>query len=190
MNFPVAETRPAPSSPIVGLLDGIIARFSRIPDSLIALIGRFSIAAIFWKSGQTKIEGFAVDIVSGEFQFSWPQLSDSALALFESEYRLPLIPPELAAPMAAFAEHFFPVLILLGLATRFSSLALLVMTLTIQIFVYPDAYPTHGVWATVLLLLIARGPGVISLDHWLARRFIRRYDPSPTIGSGEKHESA
>ncbi len=73
--------------------------------------------------------------------------------------------------MAAFGEHFFPILILLGLATRFSSLALLVMTLTIQIFVYPDAYPTHGVWATVLLLLIARGPGVISLDHWLFRRY-------------------
>ena len=147
----------------------LVALFSRLPDSLIALLGRFSIAAIFWKSGQTKIEGFAVDLVSGEFQFGWPQLSDSALELFRSEYRLPLLPPELAAPMAAFGEHLFPVLILLGLATRFSSLALLVMTLTIQIFVYPDAYPTHGVWATVLLVLIARGPGKISLDHWLAR---------------------
>lgn len=148
----------------------LVALFSRIPDSLIALLGRFSIAAIFWKSGQTKIEGFAVDLVSGEFQFGWPHLSDTALDLFRSEYRLPLLPPELAAPLAAFGEHVFPVLILLGLATRFSSLALLVMTLTIQIFVYPDAYPTHGVWATVLLVLIARGPGVISIDHWLAKR--------------------
>lgn len=156
------------------LISGIIAQLSRIPDSLIALIGRFSIAAIFWKSGQTKIEGLAIDLVSGEFQFGWPHLSESALELFRSEYRLPLLPPELAAPMAAFGEHFFPILILLGLATRFSSLALLVMTTTIQIFVYPDAYPTHGVWATVLLVLIARGPGKISIDHWLAKRCAAR----------------
>ena len=168
MNTAVANLRPA------ALIAGLISLFSRIPDSLIALVGRFSIAAIFWKSGQTKIEGLAIDLVSGEFQLGWPQLSDSALELFRSEYRLPLLPPELAAPMAAFAEHFFPILILLGLATRFSSLALLVMTLTIQIFVYPDAYPTHGVWATVLLVLIARGPGKISIDHWIAKRCLAR----------------
>ena len=174
MNTPLASARPAPSSSVAGLIGGIVALFSRIPDSLIALLGRFSIAAIFWKSGQTKIEGIAIDLVSGDFQVGWPRLSDSALELFRSEYRLPLLPPELAAPLAAFGEHFFPLLILLGLATRFSSLALLVMTLTIQIFVYPDAYPTHGVWATVLLVLIARGPGVISLDHWLAKRYAAR----------------
>ena len=168
MNTAVAHSRPA------ALIAGLISRCSRIPDSLIALVGRFSIAAIFWKSGQTKIEGLAIDLVSGEFQLGWPQLSDSALELFRSEYRLPLLPPELAAPMAAFAEHFFPILILLGLATRFSALALLVMTLTIQIFVYPDAYPTHGVWATVLLMLIARGPGKISIDHWIAKRCMAR----------------
>jgi putative oxidoreductase len=156
------------------LINSLVTVFSRIPDSLIALIGRFSIAAIFWKSGQTKVEGFAIDLVSGDFQFGWPHLSESALELFRSEYRLPLLPPELAAPMAAFGEHFFPILILLGLATRFSSLALLLMTLTIQIFVYPDAYPTHGVWATVLLVLIAKGPGVISIDHWLAKRYTAR----------------
>ena len=142
-----------------------IARCARIPDSLIALIGRFSIAAIFWKSGQTKIEGFALDIVGGEYSFGWPRLSDSAVALFRDEYRLPLIAPELAAPLAAFAEHLFPALILIGLATRFSALSLLVMTLVIQVFVYPDAYPTHGVWAAVLLFLVARGAGVLSIDH-------------------------
>ncbi len=98
-------------------------------------------------------------------------MSDSVVELFHSEYKLPLIPPELAAPMAAFAEHLFPLLILIGLATRFSALALLVMTLTIQIFVYPDAYPTHGVWAAVLIFLVARGPGVFSLDHLVSRRF-------------------
>lgn len=159
------------NTPLASLARTLVAQLSRIPDSLIALLGRFSIAAIFWKSGQTKIEGLAVDLVAGQFDLGWPRLSDNALALFASEYRLPLLPPELAAPLAAFAEHLFPILILVGLATRLSSLALLLMTLTIQLFVYPDAYPTHGVWAAVLLFLIARGPGAISLDHWLARRY-------------------
>ncbi len=153
------------------LLDQTIDLFSAIPDSLIALLGRFSIAAIFWKSGQTKVQGFAIDIVSGEFTFGMPRLSDSAVALFRDEYKLPLIPPELAAPMAAFAEHLFPLLILIGLATRFSAAALLVMTLTIQVLVYPDAWPTHGVWAAVLIFLMAKGPGVFSLDHLISRRY-------------------
>jgi putative oxidoreductase len=142
----------------------------RIPDSAIALLGRFSIAAVFWKSGQTKVQGFAIDIVSGEFQLGLPRLSDSIVDLFRDEYKLPLVPPELAAPLAAFAEHLFPLLILIGLATRFSAAALLVMTATIQLLVYPDAYPTHGVWAAVLLFLIAKGPGAVSVDHLIARR--------------------
>ncbi|MCR6496529.1 DoxX family protein [Thermomonas sp. S9] len=149
-----------------------IALLSRIPHSLIAFIGRFSIAAVFWLSGQTKVEGLAINLVSGEFQPGWPHLSDSALDLFRTEYALPLLPPELAALMAATAEHVFPVLLLIGLATRFSALGLLGMTAVIQIFVYPDAYPTHGTWATLLLYLIARGPGVFSLDHWIARRWM------------------
>ncbi len=141
-----------------------------IPDGAITLLGRFSIAAVFWKSGQTKVEGFAIDLVSGTFQIGWPHLSGSAVALFENEYALPLLPPPTAALIAATAEHLFPVLILIGLATRVSSLALLLMTAVIEIFVYPDAYPTHGVWATVLLFLIARGPGPLSLDALIARR--------------------
>lgn len=148
----------------------LIGLFGRIPDTLIALIARFSIAGVFWKSGQTKVEGLAIDLINGEFTLGLPSLSDSALYLFQEEYRLPLIAPELAAPMAAFAEHLFPILILFGLATRLSALALLVMTLTIQIFVYPDAWPTHGVWATVLLYLMAHGPGRASVDHWIAMR--------------------
>ncbi len=147
---------------------------SRVPDAWIALLGRFSVAAIFWKSGQTKIQGFSLDIVSGEFQLGMPRLADAVVDLFRDEYRLPLLPPELAATMAAWAEHVFPALILLGLATRFSALALLGMTATIQIFVYPDAYPTHGVWAAVLLFLVARGAGPLSLDALLARRFAGR----------------
>ena len=152
---------------------------SRIPDSLIALLGRFSIAAIFWKSGQTKVQGFEVDLVEGRFQLSWPALSDSVVALFRDEYRLPLVPPELAALAAASAEHLFPLLILIGLATRFSALALLVMTATIQLLVYPDAYPTHGVWAAVLLFLVARGPGILSVDHLISRRLKTTAEISP-----------
>ena len=167
----INATSASGASNAIKLTQRLIAMFGCIPDSLIAAVGRFSIAAVFWKSGQTKIQGLAIDFVNGEFQLGWPHLSDSAVALFKDEYRLLLIPPELAAPMAAFAEHLFPILLLVGLATRFSALALLVMTLTIQIFVYPDAYPTHGVWAAVLLYLIAKGPGKISLDHWIACRY-------------------
>ncbi|MGE8310241.1 MAG: DoxX family protein, partial [Pseudomonas protegens] len=119
-------------TPIAGLVNRIIQGFERIPYSLIAFIARFSIAAVFWKSGQTKVEGLAVDLVDGTFQLGWPRLADSTIPLFKSEYHVPLLTPEVAAHLAAFAEHFFPMLILLGLATRFSALALLGMTLTIQ----------------------------------------------------------
>ena len=167
----------AQTSTGTGVLTGLIKQantlFGRIPDTLIAMIARFSIAGVFWKSGQTKIEGLAIDIVSGEFSLGVPRLSDSALFLFKEEYSLPLIAPELAALMAAFAEHLFPILLLLGLATRFSAMALLVMTLTIQIFVYPGAWPTHGVWAAVLLYLMAYGPGWCSMDHFIAARYRR-----------------
>lgn len=146
---------------------------ARIPEDLIALLGRFSIAAVFWKSGQTKVEGFAVDLVDGSLQLGWPRLSDSAVALFQEEYRLPLLPPELGATLAALGEHLLPVLILLGLGTRFAALGLLLMTAVIQLLVYPGAYPTHGVWAAVLLYLMARGPGRVSLDHLIAPRWVR-----------------
>lgn len=154
-----------------GTLQAAARLLERIPHLFIAAVARFSIAAVFWNSGQTKVEGFALNIVSGEFQLGWPRLADSAVVLFRDEYRLPLIPPEVAAAMAATAEHLFPVLLLFGLATRFSALALLAMTLVIQVFVYPGAYATHGTWAAVLLYLMARGPGWLSLDHWLAGRW-------------------
>ncbi|MBU6257367.1 MAG: DoxX family protein [Burkholderiales bacterium] len=147
-----------------------IALCKRIPDSFIALIARISIAAVFWTSGQTKVQGFVVDVITGEVHLGWPRLSDSAVALFRDEYKLPFIAPGIAAPLAATAEHLFPLLLLLGLATRFSALALLGMTLVIEIFVYPDAYPTHGTWAAIFLYLMAHGPGRLSIDHWLATR--------------------
>lgn len=158
-------------SAAIRVVQKLVDRCAHLPLAWIALLARWSIAAIFWKSGQTKIQGFSLDIVSGTFQLGWPQLSDSAVYLFRDEYRLPLLSPELGAMLAAFGEHLFPVLLLLGLATRFSALALLGMTAVIQVFVYPEAYPTHGVWAAVLLFLIARGPGPLALDALIARRF-------------------
>lgn len=170
MNTPLGTRQDTLPSPALRAFERITRRLSAIPDGLILLLGRFSIAAVFWKSGQTKIEGLAIDLITGELQLGWPRLAESALFLFENEYRLPLLPPMLAALLAALAEHVFPVLLLFGLATRLSALALLGMTVTIQLFVYPDAYPTHGVWAMVLLVLIVRGAGPYSADHWLAGR--------------------
>jgi putative oxidoreductase len=138
-------------------ISSVVAVLDKIPQSLISLCARISVAAVFWMSGQTKVD-------------DW-HLSDSAVDLFRDEYRLPLIDPSVAAHLAAFSEHFFPILLVLGLASRFAALALLGMTLVIEIFVYPDAWPTHGVWATCFLIIIARGPGIISLDYLLKRRF-------------------
>lgn len=147
-----------------------IELLGRIPDSLIALLARFSLAATFWSSGQTKVQGFAFNVVTGNFELGWPRLSDSVVDLFRDEYKLPILSPELAAPMAAFAEHLFPLLLLVGLATRFSALALLGMTAVIQIFVYPDAYALHGTWAAGLLFLMAKGGGALSVDALIVRR--------------------
>lgn len=137
-----------PSKPAVGA--GLC-----ILDAGILLAARIFPAAVFWRSGQTKLDGW--------------DIADRTYFLFEEEYRLPLIDPELAARLATLAEHVFPVLLLLGLATRFSALALLGMTAVIQIFVYPAAWPTHGLWATSFLLLAMRGGGLFSLDHVVGR---------------------
>ncbi|MEO6365539.1 MAG: DoxX family protein [Luteimonas sp.] len=156
--------------PLSVRLQHAIEMLQRIPHSAIAVIGRISIALTFWMSGQTKIEGLVIDPVSRTVELGWPRVTAEAIELFASEYMLPLIPPAPAATLAAIAEHVFPLLLLIGLGTRLSALALLVMTLVIQVFVYPGAFATHGVWATVLLYLIARGPGMLSLDHLTAPR--------------------
>jgi putative oxidoreductase len=167
----LGRAMPASEGLIPSLIRQFIGIVERIPNTLLAFVARFSIAAVFWKSGQTKVQGFAIDIVNREFTLGWPRLSDSVVDLFRDEYHLPLIPPEIAATMAATAEHLFPILILFGFATRLSALALLGMTMTIQLFVYPDAYPTHGTWAAVLLYLMVHGPGKLSIDHWIAGRY-------------------
>jgi putative oxidoreductase len=125
-----------------------------LPASLLLLVQRLGIAAVFFQSGRTKVEGI----------FTIP---DTTIELFRSEYALPLLPPELAAYMAAGAEHLFPVLLVLGLFTRLSAAALLGMTMVIQIFVYPDAWPTHLSWAALMLPLVALGGGRWSLDRLL-----------------------
>ena len=139
------------------IIQRAIAAMGRIPDWLIALAARVFPAAVFWQSGQTKVAGF--------------HLKPSAIALFQNEYQLPLIDPVIAAHISAFSEHFFPILLVIGLATRFSALALLFMTAVIEIFVYPDAWPTHGVWATCFLVVISRGPGWLSLDHLIGQKY-------------------
>ncbi len=147
--------------------------FAVIPESAVALLARFAVAGVFWRSGQTKVEGFALDLVEGRFALGWPHLSANAVDLFREEYRLPLLPPEWGALLAAMGEHLLPALLLLGLATRFSAAGLLAMTVVIQLLVYPGAWPTHGVWAAALLWLMLRGPGVVSLDHLFAQRVAR-----------------
>lgn len=128
-----------------------------VTHDVLALAARVSVAAIFFYSGRTKVEGFLT-------------LTDSAYELFRTEYKLPLVPPEIAAHLAAYSEHLFPLLLVLGLFTRFSALALLGMTLVIQIFVYPDAWPTHLSWAALMLYLVGRGGGRPSLDQALGIR--------------------
>ncbi len=168
---PDTDSRPLPMPSSRTPIRRAVALMSRLPHAPIALLGRFSLAAVFWSSGQTKVEGLAIDLIDGTVELGVPRLSPTAIELFRDEYRLPLLSPDLAAVMAASAEHLLPVLLLVGLGTRFAALGLLAMTAVIQLLVYPGAYATHGVWAAVLLWLVARGPGVVSVDHWLARRF-------------------
>ena len=124
---------------------------------LVLLASRIGIGAVFFQSGRTKVEGLL-------------SVTDGAVGLFRDEYRLPLVDPALAAHAAAYAEHLLPFLLVLGLGTRLAALGLLGMTLVIQVFVYPDAWPTHLSWAAPLLLLAGRGGGLVSLDRGLGLR--------------------
>ncbi|WEK28911.1 MAG: DoxX family protein [Candidatus Pseudomonas phytovorans] len=128
-----------------------------LSDTLLCLVARMAIASTFFLSGRTKVEGFL-------------SITPSTYDLFQSEYALPLVSPWLAAHLATYAEHLFPLLLVLGLFTRLSALALLGMTTVIEVFVYPDAWPTHLTWAGLLLLLIARGAGALSLDRAMGLR--------------------
>lgn len=141
----------------------MIAAYDQLTDTLAGKFGegiallflRIAFAGIFWRSGRTKIE-----------EGSWITISDSAIYLFQEEYAGVPLPPEFAAMAATGAEHLFPFLLVIGLATRLSAAALLVMTLVIQFFVYPEAWwPVHSLWVAMALVLIVRGGGLLSVDH-------------------------
>jgi putative oxidoreductase len=139
---------------------GTIARRARllaegIPYSLIALMARIAAGGVFWRSGQTKLDGLSV--------------SDATYFLFREEYRLPILPPDLAAVLATVGENVLSVLLIVGLASRLSAAGLLAMTAVIQIFVYPLGWPDHILWAVSLLIILAQGPGKVSLDHLIGR---------------------
>jgi putative oxidoreductase len=142
---------------IVALYERIASRASAlVPNAFLLLVARLGIAAVFLQSGRTKVDGIL-------------HITDGTYELFRSEYALPLVPPGIAAIVATYSEHIFSILLVLGLFTRLSAFALLMMTLTIEIFVYPDAWPTHLSWAAILLPLIFRGGGTWSLDSRLKR---------------------
>jgi putative oxidoreductase len=125
-----------------------------VPYWFLALPLRFGVAWIFWNSAQVKL-------------INWQR----TIEFFTDEYRVPLLPPELAANMALGIEIGGPILLVLGLFTRFAVLVLIGMTAVIQTFVYPDAWPTHLQWTAMMLVLLCRGAGAVSIDHFLWRRF-------------------
>jgi len=153
-----SATAPALDRPgIAGVIGRAIGWLERVPYSVLALPLRLAVATVFWNSGTTKLA-------------NW----DATLQLFEDEYKVPLLPPDIAAHLGAAIELTTPVLLVLGFLTRPAALVLLGMTAIIEVFVYPQAWPTHIQWAAMLLVLLCRGAGGFSIDHWLRRRFLRR----------------
>ena len=136
----------------MSLLRKIIARLEAVPYSMLAVPLRLGVAWIFWSSAQVKL-------------INWQR----TIELFADEYRVPLLPPEIAAAMALSIELACPILLVLGLLTRVAVLVLLGMTAVIQIFVYPEAWPTHLQWAAMMLVLLCRGAGALSIDRLLWR---------------------
>jgi putative oxidoreductase len=151
MTNAVDHSVPSALRPLTGLA-GLAHRLT--PDWFLALVIRLGVASVFFLSGRSKVDDLF-------------HIKASTWYLFETDYRIPLLPPAIAAPAATVAEHLFPVLLLAGLFTRISALALLAMTTVIEVFVYPDAWPTHLTWAGLLLYLAGRGGGAISLDRAL-----------------------
>lgn len=144
-------------SALVDLLDAGRRLAERIPYSLVALVARFAAAAVFWRSGMTKIdESF--------------QVKSSTFFLFAEEYKVPILPAEIAAYIATYQELIGAILLVIGLATRLTALAFIGMVAVIQIFVYPNGWPEHVLWFGLLFLLVARGPGAISVDHLIWRK--------------------
>lgn len=143
----LADTTSPPSRPGISLIVAGVRLLDRIPYSVLALIARAATFSVFWRAGTQKLA-------------DWP----STLALFANEYRVPILPPDVAATMAATIELTCSTLVLLGLGTRVATLLLLGMVSVIQIFVYPTAWPDHIQWLAFMAFLVARGPGSASLD--------------------------
>lgn len=140
-------------------LKGLIQTLNRLPArvlpyDVVAFAARFFVAMVFWTSARTKVEGVFT-------------ITDRTYFLFADIYQIPVIPSDLAAVMATVAEHVLPVLLILGLFSRFAAAGLLVMTAVIQLFVFPEAWNVHGLWAASLLIVLAMGPGRASLDRLL-----------------------
>lgn len=135
----------------------ILAWLESRPYWINGLLCRLGVAGIFWRSGQTKVHGFF-------------QINPTTYDLFRDEYRVPLIPPDIAAVVSTVNEHLFSALLVIGLASRLSASVLLGMVLVIQTFVYPDSWPDHLMWSSALVYIILRGPGAVSLDHLIKRR--------------------
>ena len=142
-----------PERPLVALAARAIRWLDGVPYSLLAVPLRLAVATVFWNSAMTKLA-------------NW----NTAIELFTEEYKVPLLPPGLAAYMAVSIELITPVLLVLGLATRPAAFVLLGMTAVIEVFVYPLAWPTHIQWTAMLLILLCRGAGNFSLDRFARRR--------------------
>ena len=145
-----------PSMTFLERLETVLDALSRFPVSILQFLLRLSMASVFWHSGMTKIA-------------SW----DTTVALFRDEYMVPVLPPELAASLAATVELMCPVLLVLGIASRLATLPMLGMTFVIEVFVYPEQWIEHLMWASILLFILTRGPGVLSIDYLLAGKFLR-----------------
>jgi putative oxidoreductase len=151
------ESTPMDRRSFSATLADIVSIPERIPLSLVQLVTRIAVGHVFWASAQSKLA-------------SWPV----TLQLFALEYRVPVLPPEVAASLATAAELSGSVLLFAGLLTRLAVLQLLGVVTVIQLFVFPGNWPEHLLWASGLLLLLARGPGIISLDFIASRLLTRR----------------
>ncbi len=153
---------------IVATLDRTNQIMAMVPAWFVSLLTRFAVASAFWRSVQTKISGLELFGQSWKF---W-NVSESTFLLFEYEYTVPLLPVKLAAYLTTYGEFFLSIAIVLGLLTRLSAVGLLIMTAVIQVFVYPDAWNVHILWAALLLYLIKYGGGTISIDYLLHKKMI------------------
>ena len=147
---------------LLKLLLKLRAWLEAMPYSVLAVPLRFGLAWIFWSSAQVKL-------------LNW----DRAVQQFADEFQVPLLPPDVAASMTLAIEIACPILLVLGLFTRFAVLVLLAMTAVIQIFVFPEAWPTHMQWTAMILVLLCRGAGVFSVDHFLWHLFAPKWQAKP-----------